>query len=369
VTAIWAEGHTVLALSEPRGVTVDASGNLYIADSGNERIRRIDREGIITTIAGTGKAGFSGDSSAATAATFTTPVAVALDAFGNVYVADLDNNRIRRLIPGGAVARLAGSATSIGDFGPSTEARVFSPPNVAVDSSGNLYIADRNINRIRKVTPSGAITTVAGTGQTGRSGDNGPATSAALNTPSGVAVDSGGDLYFADAGNAAIRRVDASTGTITLFAGNYGCCYGGKGTGGDGGQATAATLHYPTNIAIDQAGTLYFTDVIRGRTSNLGVAVRRVSADGTINTWAGGGTLGPGFSGDGGLPLDAQFGNQIDIKTGPDGSLYIADRENNRVRKVDPAGATINTVAGNGQTSASGDGRPATSAGLYTPGR
>jgi uncharacterized protein (TIGR03437 family) len=358
---------TKAMLSGPQGVAVDASGNLYIADSGNERIRYVNNaNGSISTIAGTGTAGFSGDGSAATAATFSNPVAVALDASNNVYVADSDNNRIRRFALGGTVTTFAGTTNSVGDGGPSTEARV-EPWAVAVDSAGNLCIADRSENRVRKVTPSGTITTVAGTGQTGYGGDNGPSTAAVLNTPNDVAVDSSGNVYIADASNNRIRRVDASTGTITTFAGNGGCCYAGTGTGGDGGLATAATLYYPTSVAVDGSGNVYFTDLVETNTSPSPSAIRRVTTDGKIHTWAGGGTS-VGFSGDGGPPLSAQFGSSLgNIRTGPDGSLYIADTNNNRVRKVDPAGATINTVAGNAQTSASGNGGPATSAGLDPP--
>lgn len=241
---------TKAALSFPSSVALDSSGNLYIADTAAQRIRRVTN-GIITTIAGTGQVGFSGDGGAATAATFSNPVSVAIDASGNVYVADVDNNRIRRVVPGGAVTTFAGTTTSIGDGGPSTRARLDRPSGAAVDSSGNLYIADTGENRVRKVTLSGTISTVAGTGANGNAGDNGPAAAAVLNTPSGLAVDSAGNLYIADAGNGVIRRVDATTGIITVFAGNYNCCYAGKGTGGDGGLATAATLFYPTSVAVD----------------------------------------------------------------------------------------------------------------------
>ena len=356
---------TKATMSAPQGVTVDASGTMYIADSGNQRIRRVDPGGIITTIAGTGTAGFSGDGSLASAATFSNPVAVALDPSGALYVADRDNNRVRRVVVGGTVTTLAGTATTVGDGGPSPQALLVSPAGVAVDSTGNLYIADLVENRVRKVTPSGTITTVAGTGQTGYSGDNGPATLAALNGPYGVAVDAAGNLYIADAGSNAIRRVDAATGKITALAGP-GCCYAGAGTGGDGGPATAAALLNPRSVAVDGTGNVYFTDIVRINGIDEGRAVRRVTTDGKINIWAGGGPV-MGSGGDGGSPLKAQFGGGINIAISPDGSLYIADTNNNRVRKVDPAGTAINTVAGNGQSSTSGDGGQAIAAGIPSP--
>jgi uncharacterized protein (TIGR03437 family) len=367
---LWGENipATQAQLGGPRGVAVDASGNLYIADTFNERILRVSN-GIVTTVAGTSQAGFSGDGGPATAATFSTPSGVALDASANLYVADLDNNRIRRVVQGGAVTTIAGTTTSIGDGGPSTQARLSSPNSVAVDSSGNLYIADPNANRIRKVTPAGTITTVAGTGQTGRAGDNGPATLAILNNPQSVALDSGGNLYIADTGNNAVRRVDVSTGTITLFAGNYNCCYSGTGTGGDGGLATAATLEYDPAVAVDGLGNVYIVNFVNPPPGQLpsSPAVRRVTTDGIINTWAGGRVVVPGYSGDGGPPLQAVFSPNINIAAGPDGSLYIADQGNNRVRKVDPSGATINRVVGNGQSNDTGDGGPATLAAIGSP--
>jgi len=182
-------------------------------------------------------------------------------------VADLDNHRVRRFVPGGNIATFAGTAFLIGDGGPSTQARLTGPNGVAVDSTGNLFIADRADNRVRKVTPSGTITTIAGTGRTGGGGDNGPGTSAALSTPYSVAVDSAGNVYIADAGNNVIRRVDAKTGLITAFAGKYTCCYAGTGTGGDGGLATAATLYYPMAVAVDGAGNVYFTDEVQSNTT------------------------------------------------------------------------------------------------------
>ena len=356
---------TKALLSGPQGVAVDSSGNIYIADSGNQRIRYVNAGGAISTIAGTGAIGFSGDGSAATAAQFSGPAAVAVDASGNVYVADLNNNRVRRFSLGGTIATFAGTVTPVGDNGPARQARV-EPWAVALDSTGNLYIADRLENRVRKVTQSGIITTVAGTGAANYSGDNIPATQAALNTPNDVAVDPSGNVYIADASNNRIRRVDASTGKITTVAGTGQCCYAGTGTGGDGGPATAATLFYPTSVAVDGSGNIYFVDSVQTNTSPTPLAVRKVTTDGKIQTWAGGGST-LGYAGDGSSPRGAQFGSALQIRTGPDGSLYIADQLNNRVRKIDPAGSAINTVAGNGSSNPSGDGGPAISAGIAPP--
>jgi uncharacterized protein (TIGR03437 family) len=357
---------TKAELAAPQGVTLDASGNLYIADSSNQRIRRVDTNGIITTIAGTGTAGFSGDGALATGATFGNPVGVAVDASGAVYVADLNNGRVRRFVVGGAITTFGGTVTSVGDGGPSIQSRLNRPASVAVDSSANLYIADPTANRVRKVTPSGTIITLAGNGQTGYGGDNGPSSAAMLSAANSVAVDSTGNVYIADAGNGRIRRVNATTGIITTFAGGGSGTYTGPGTGGDGGPATAASLGFPLQVAVDGAGNVYFVDAVFSNTNPNSLSVRRVTTDGKINTWAGGSTAS-GFSGDGGPPLQAQFSPSINIAAGNDGSLYIADINNYRVRKVDPAGATINTIAGNGQATDSGNGGPAISAGLNFP--
>jgi uncharacterized protein (TIGR03437 family) len=236
-----------------------------------------------------------------------------------------------------------------------------------VDSSGNLYIADIAANRVRKVTPSGTITTLAGNGQSGYGGDNGLSSSAILAMPYSVAVDSAGNVYIADSDNGRIRRVNATTGIITTFAGGGSGTYTGPGTGGDGGLATAASLNFPTAVAVDGAGNVYLICSVMSNITPNSLSVRRITTDGKINTWAGGSSA-TGFSGDGGPPLQAQFGNNlIRIAAGNDGSLYIADNGNNRIRKVDPAGATINTIAGNGQASDSGNGGAATAAGVNAP--
>ncbi len=240
------------ALNQPYGVTPDSAGNLYIADDQNNRIRKVSG-GTITTVAGIGTMGFSGDGGPATSALLYIPHGVAADSAGNLYIADTGNLRVRK-VSGGTITTVAGNGTVSfsGDGGPATSASINIPYGVAVDSAGNLYIADTGNNRIRKVS-GGTITTVAGNGTASFSGDGGPATSASINEPWAVAVDSAGNLYIADYANNRIRKV--SGGTITTVAGN-----GVVGFSGDGGPATNALLGYPEGVAVDSAGNLYISD-------------------------------------------------------------------------------------------------------------
>jgi trimeric autotransporter adhesin len=243
-------------LSNPEGVAVDSAGNLYIADSGNNRIRKVTPAGIISTVAGNGTSGFSGDGGPATMARLFMPIGVAVDSAGNIYIADTFNLRIRKVTLTGTITTVAGNGSKGygGDGSPATAAKLNSPSGVMVDSAGNIYIADSGNNRIRKVTPAGIISTVAGNGARGYGGDGDAATSAKLNSPSGVAVDSAGDLYIADRDNRRIRKVTLA-GTITTVAGN-----GDFGYSGDGGAATSAKLNSPSGVAVDSAGNLYIAD-------------------------------------------------------------------------------------------------------------
>ena len=338
-------------LNFPTGVAVDGEGNLYIADAPNDRIRKVDSIGTITTIAGTGEQGFSGDGGPASQAQLDHPRAVAVDGEGNLYIADRNNNRIRKVDSTGTITTIAGGGGFGEDGGPATQVLLNLPYGVAVDGTGNLYIADTNSDRIRKVDSTGTITTIAGTGERGFSGDGGPATQASLNSPFGVAVDGAGNLYIADQYNNRIRRVD-STGTITTIAGTEE-----RGFGGDGGPATQAPLFLPTGVAVDVEGNLYIADQYNHR-------IRRVDSTGTITTIAGTGERR--FGGDGGPAIRAQLDAPSGVAVDGAGNLYIADASNHRIRKVDSIG-TITTIAGTGEQGFGGNGGPASQAHLFFP--
>jgi uncharacterized repeat protein (TIGR01451 family) len=311
------------ALNQPSGVARDNAGNTYVADTIDNRVRKVALDGTISTVAGTGAAGFSGDSGPAASARLNTPRGLAMDASGNLYIADSTNFRVRKVAASGNISTVAGSGIygNSGAGGPATSARMGYPYGLAVDSSGNLYIADESNNLIWKVAASGTITTVAGNGTYGYSGDGGPATGAEMSAPTGVAVDSAGNLYAADRYNDRVRMVSAS-GTITTVAGNGNCCFSG-----DGGPATGAELSSPTGVALDSAGNLYIADSSR---------IRMVSPSGIITTAAGGGSSG--YSGDGGPAVNASFRTPYAISVDASGGVAVADQGNNAVRQLTPAG-------------------------------
>jgi streptogramin lyase len=308
-------------LNAPRTTATDSAGNIYVADTENQRIRRISAAGIITTVAGNGTAGFSGDGGPATAARLNNPHGVDIDPAGNLYIADSANHRIRRVSPSGVITTIAGtgSTTYNGDGIPATSASLAYPKGVTVASNGSLYVGDANHHRVRRFVPGGVISTVAGTGTAGYSGDGGPATAAQLRFPRNVAFGADGSMFIADDSNFAVRRVSL-TAVITTIAGT-----GTAGFSGDGGPATSARLGEVRDVAVDPAGNVYIADEQNHR-------IRRVSPSGIITTFAGTGTSG--FSGDGGAPQSARVAGPRGVEVTPAGEVLISDTGNHRIRRV-----------------------------------
>ena len=327
-------------LRYPFDVAVDETGSLYIVDTWNHRIRKVDSAGIVTTVAGSGTTGesgggFSGDGGPAVEAQLRFPGGAALDGSGSLYIVDTWNHRIRKVDSAGIVTTIAGSGTTGeggggfgGDGGPAVEARLRYPYGAALDGSGNLYIADAWNHRIRKVDSAGIVTTIAGSGTEGYGGDGGPAVRAQLSHPQGVALDGSGNLYIADAWNHRIRKVD-SAGIVTTIAGG-GTPGGGRGRfGRDSGLAVRARLKYPQGMALDAAGNLYFADIGNHR-------IRKVDASGIMRTIAGTGGAYGGFGGDGGPALQAMLFSPRGMAADKAGNLYIADIGNHRIRRLTP---------------------------------
>jgi hypothetical protein len=323
---------TTAELYYPYGIGIDGAGNVYISDNGNNRIRKINTSGIISTLAGNGTPGFSGDGGAATAAELYGPSGVATDRAGNIYIDDYSNNCIRKINTSGIISTFAGNGTPgfSGDGGSATAAELSYPIGVATDGAGNVYIADYNNQRIRKVNTSGIISTFAGNGTGGFSGNGGSATAAELNGPSGIAIDRAGNVYIADYYNYRIRNVNTS-GIISTFAGDSL-----HGFSGDGGAATTAELNAPSGIATDSAGNIYINDNHNNR-------IRKVNTSGIISTLAGNGTSG--FSGDGGTATAAELNYPSGVVTNAAGNVYIADWNNNRIREVTVAALAIDEIA------------------------
>lgn len=394
---------TAATLKGPRSVFVDAAGDIYIADTGNDRIRKVTvATGIITTIAGT-LAGYSGDGGAATAAKLQTPEDVCVDTAGSIYIADRDNHRIRK-VTAGTISTIAGTGTAgySGDGGVATSAKIDTPRGLAVKNTGEviiadtgnsclrqvaattistlpmtagpglsspdgvdsyyeaaqmklfLYIADQDNHRIRKLdTVTNTIVTVAGTGNFGSAGDGGQATAAQLNAPSNVAFDSSGSIYIADTANNKIRKVTTATGVISTIAGT-----GTAGFFGDGGDATAAKLDGPEGVFVNAAGDIFIAD-----TNNHRIRVVRRS-NGKIGTAVGTGTAGS--AGDGGNANAAQINAPQGIFINSANDLYIADTANHRIRVVRNSNSIISTVAGT-TAGFAGDGGAATAAKLSSP--
>jgi len=301
-------------------VAVDGAGNVYIADKGNNVVRKINSAGVITTFAGTGAAGNSGDGGPAVLAKLNAPSAVTTDATGNVYISDNGNSTVRIVTTTGIINNYAGNGTagSAGNGGAAGLAQLNDPGGLAMDAAGNLYIADAGNNMIRKVAASThTISTVAGNGSAGYSGDGGAAAAAKLYNPCSVAVNAAGELYIADILNNVVRKV--SGGMITTFAGT-----GTPGNSGDGGAAVSATMRYPSGVSVDISGDVYIAD--QGNNN-----IRKVSA-GVISHVAGSST--GGFSGDGGFAVVAKLSAPKGVTADGAGRIFIADYGNHVVRVV-----------------------------------
>ncbi len=309
-------------ISAPRSTISDKQGNLFIVDAGNNRIRKVDNAGIITTVAGNAVGGFSGDGGPAVNAEIHDPNFLALDNLGNLFILDATNKRVRKINAAGIITTYAGNGTQIypGDGLPATSVGFMSPFGICIDKNRNMYVSDAGNNVIRKIDTSGIITTIAGSGASGFSGDTGPAILAQLNNPYGLAIDTLGAIYLADAGNNRIRKIDTS-GIINTIAGN-----GLTGYAGDGGPATSAvfSIYGLWGLAVDFAGHVFTTDYNNHR-------VRMIDTNGIINTVAGTGV--GGYSGDGWYANQAKL-NVLGVSVDQYGDFYISEYYDHRIRKV-----------------------------------
>jgi len=308
-------------LDSPTGIVVDAAGNYYFTERDRHRVRKVATDGTITTIAGTGVAGYDGDGGAATAARLKYPYSITIDAVGNIYIGDAAPS-IRKITTTGTISTYAGNGVAgfSGDGGPAILAEMNGPSGMAFDVAGNLYIADKGNNRIRKITPTGIISTYAGTGAGIYNGDNIPATDANLGRPAGVFVDADGNILISDSENNRIRKV-VPTGIISTVAGSSHTI----GFSGDGGPATAAKLNEPYTVVADNAGNILIGDTFNNR-------IRRVGPDGTISTIAGNG--GGAYTGDGSPATAYRVGNPVGMAVKADGSLLVCDFLNDRIRLI-----------------------------------
>jgi len=297
----------------PNDVAVDAAGNVYVADYDNHRIRKITPGGVVSTFAGTGQMGATNGPGAS--AQFRKPRGVAVDLSGNVYVGDQDNHLIRKIAPNGVVSTFAGTGQMGATNGPGASAQFNDPRGVATDSSGNVYVADTFNHRIRKITPEGVVSTFAGDGTQGAA--NGDGASAQFKNPNNVATDSSGNVYVADSGNHLIRKITPE-GVVSILAGDSTADY-------RDGEGRSAQFSFPYDVATDSSGNVYVAD------SNNHL-IRKITAEGVVSTFAGtAGTMG----GDDGAGNVAQFRYPTGVAADSSGNVYVADYSNHLIRKIE----------------------------------
>jgi sugar lactone lactonase YvrE len=316
---------TLATFNEPTGIALDAAGNIYVADYGNNLIREINTAGVVTTLAGNGNQGALDGLD--TASSFNGPTALAVDAAGNVYVADDNNNKVRK-ISGGMVTTYAGSDSTGLINGPADTSAFFGPTGIVADATGNVYVADAGNNVIRMVNTADIVSTYAGS--TNAAATNGALLSASFNNPTGLAIDAAGNIYVADMLDGMIRKVNAASGMVTTLAGS------GDTTASINGTGTGASFYFPNSIAVDASGNLYVTEYI----TNL---IRKVDPNGVVTTFAGSGAAGQADS----TGLKASFNGPSGVAVDKAGNVYVADTYNNVIRKITPAGV-VTTIAGSG---------------------
>ncbi len=348
---------TAAALFNPRSLAFDSAGNLYISDTGNFRIREVTPAGIISTFAGNGTAGFSGDGGPPTSASFGTTTRIVFDRTGILYISDPDNHRIRRVTTNGVINTFAGNGRngSSGDSGQALQASFQAPTGLTVDPNNNLYVADINAERVRMITPAGIVSTVAGSGTKAEAGDGGLATQANLNGPAGVAIEgTTGNLTLlvADQYGSRLRSINLTSGMITTIAGTIAQV----GMAGDGGPAVNASLYQPTDLFITQAASSPVVLIA----DSLNFRLRQI-ANGTISNIAGNGNYG--YTGDGGIGTDANLPGPDGVVIDANGNTIVCDTYANRVRSINMFGI-INLIAGTNTAGFIGDGGPAASASL-----
>ena len=330
----------------------DSIGNLFFVDTLANRVRKIDTNGVISTVAGTGTSGYSGDGGVATAARLYAPNGIETDAQNNLYISDAGNHVVRYVNAQGIISTVAGTGNSgySGDNGLASAANLAIPFDILSDKQGGFYVSDTGYHVIRHVDGDGIITTIAGNGSQGLSGDNGSASSAELNYPRDLSFDTNGNLIICDEGNTRIRAIDANSVITTIIASVHGYS-------GDGGPGSLAQLNHPNSLSLDSNGNLFIADVVNNR-------IRKLNTTGQISTFAG--TYNPDFAGDGAAAELAHLAYPYGVAIDDLGQAFIADTLNHRIRKVNVNGI-INTFAGTGVQGDSGDGSNATMAEIDTP--